>query len=149
MNHFIQKTMARDVIAVFDIGKTNKKILLFDHRLKLVRQEEQQFEECLDEDSFPCDDIVKIENWITTGISRLARSREYDLRAVNFATYGASLVYLDSNGRRLAPVYNYLKPMPEDVLAGFYERYGALRNSAGIPPPLPWGCSTRACRSSG
>ena len=126
--------MARDIIAVFDIGKTNKKILLFDRRLKLLLQEEQQFEECLDEDGFPCDDIVKIENWIITRISQIARSREYDLRAINFATYGASLVYLDSNGRRLAPVYNYLKPMPGDVLAGFYERYGGIeefsRNTA-------------------
>jgi len=126
--------MAQDVIAVFDIGKSNKKILLFDRHLKLLRQEEQQFEELPDEDGFPCDDIVKIEDWIITETNGLARSREYDLRAVNFATYGASLVYLDSNGRRLAPVYNYLKPMPEDVLAGFYERYGGIeefsRNTA-------------------
>ena len=122
------------MIAVFDIGKTNKKILLFDRQLKLVRQEEQQFEELPDEDGFPCDDIEKIGDWIITEISRFARSREYNLRAVNFATYGASLVYLDSNGRRLAPVYNYLKPMPKDVLAGFYERYGCIeefsRNTA-------------------
>jgi sugar (pentulose or hexulose) kinase len=126
--------MALDIIAVFDIGKTNKKILLFDHNLKLVRQEEQQFEELPDEDGFPCDDIEKIETWIITEISRLARSREYDLKAVNFATYGASLVYLDPEGKRLAAVYNYLKPMPEDVLEGFYERYGGLeefsRNTA-------------------
>jgi glycerol kinase len=56
--------MARDIIAIFDIGKTNKKILLFDRSLKLVRQEEQQFEERLDEDGFPCDDLVKIEQGI-------------------------------------------------------------------------------------
>ncbi len=126
--------MALDVIAVFDIGKTNKKILLFDRQLKLLSLEEQQFKECLDEDGFPCDDIEKIEEWIIFGISRLALSRDYDLRAVNFATYGASLVYLDSNGQRLAPVYNYLKPMPADVIAGFYERYGGIgefsRNTA-------------------
>jgi len=126
--------MAQEIIAVFDIGKTNKKILLLDRSLKLVSQEEQQFEECKDEDGFPCDDIEKIENWIITGISRLALGREYDLRAVNFTTYGASLVYLDSNGRRLAPVYNYLKPMTGDVIAGFYERYGGIeefcRNTA-------------------
>jgi sugar (pentulose or hexulose) kinase len=118
--------MNQDVIAVFDIGKTNKKILLFDSGLKLVLQKEERFAECPDEDGFPCDDIVKIEDWIMKMIRQFARSRKYNLRAVNFATYGASLVYLDSNGRRLTPVYNYLKSMPEDVLAGFYERYGGI-----------------------
>lgn len=126
--------MSSEIIAVFDIGKTNKKILLFDRELKLVRQEEQQFDELSDEDGFPCDDIEKIENWIIKEISRLTMSSEYELRAVNFATYGASLVYLDSNDRRLTPVYNYLKPMPADVIAGFYERYGGIeefsRNTA-------------------
>ncbi|MCX6249786.1 MAG: FGGY family carbohydrate kinase [Bacteroidetes bacterium] len=126
--------MSREIIAIFDIGKTNKKILLFNRRLKLIRQEEQQFEECPDEDGFPCDDITKIEVWIMTVIRQLANSKEYDLRAVNFTTYGASLAYLDSKGMRLAPVYNYLKPMPEDLLDGFYERYGGIeefsRNTA-------------------
>ncbi len=126
--------MTREIIAVFDIGKTNKKMLLFDCSLELISQEEQQFEQCMDEDGFPSDDIEKIETWITTWINRLALGTEYDLRAVNFATYGASLVYLDSDGRRLTPVYNYLKPMPADVIAGFYERYGGMeefcRNTA-------------------
>jgi sugar (pentulose or hexulose) kinase len=126
--------MIQDVIAIFDIGKTNKKIVLFDSRLKLVLQKEEQFAECKDEDGFPCDDIIKIEDWIMKMIRQFTQSRKYNLRAVNFATYGASLVYLDSIGRRLTPVYNYLRPMPEDVLPGFYERYGGIeefcRNTA-------------------
>ncbi|MDD4604558.1 MAG: FGGY family carbohydrate kinase [Bacteroidales bacterium] len=126
--------MAQDVIAIFDIGKTNKKILLFNHQLKRIFQEEHKVEEISDEDGFACDDIEKIENWIMATIHQLTQNKEYNLRAVNFATYGASLVYLDSDGRRLSPVYNYLKPMPEDVLPGFYERYGGAeefsRNTA-------------------
>ena len=35
-------------------------------------------------------------------------------------------MYLDADGNRLTPVYNYLKPMPDDVLEGFYESYGGL-----------------------
>jgi len=126
--------MIQDVIAIFDIGKTNKKVLLFDRGLNLVLQKEEQFAECLDEDGFPCDDIVKIEDWIITMIRHFSQNSKYHLKAVNFATYGASLVYLDSNERRIAPVYNYLKPMPEDVLSGFYDRYGGIeefcRNTA-------------------
>jgi len=126
--------MTQDIIAIFDIGKTNKKILLFDQQLKLVFQKEQKFEEISDEDGFPCDDIEKIENWIIALIDQLAEDPEYNLKAVNIATYGASLAYIDSNGLRLTPVYNYLRPLPEDVLTGFYEGYGGVeefsRNTA-------------------
>ncbi len=114
--------MAKDVIAVFDVGKTNKKILLFDDTLSLVHQEEKRTEEIIDDDGFPCDDIEQLEQWMKDALQKAGRA--YNLRAVNFTTYGATLMYLDDNGRRLTPVYNYLKPMPEGVLDGFYESWG-------------------------
>ena len=40
----------KDVIALFDIGKTNKKVLLFDDELHLVGQNEQIFDEVTDDD---------------------------------------------------------------------------------------------------
>lgn len=115
-----------DVIAVFDIGKTNKKILLFDQNLKLVFQQEQILEEIKDDDGFACDDIDKIEKWMIDTVKNLVAGKEYNIKAVNFATYGASQAYLDENGRRLTPVYNYLKPMPPSVLEGFYDKYGGV-----------------------
>jgi sugar (pentulose or hexulose) kinase len=118
--------MKKDVIAIFDIGKTNKKILLFDSNLKLVSQNEAKFVEITDEDGFSCDDIAKIEDWMIQSITKVQASGVYTLKAINFATYGASLAYLDSEGNRLTPVYNYLKPMPEDILKGFYEQYGGI-----------------------
>ena len=42
----------QNVIAVFDIGKTNKKIMLFDENVNVVFQEEQKFEEIVDDDGF-------------------------------------------------------------------------------------------------
>jgi sugar (pentulose or hexulose) kinase len=44
--------MLMEVLAVFDIGKTNKKFLLFDSGLKLVHQEEIQFTEIADDKGF-------------------------------------------------------------------------------------------------
>ena len=61
--------MPQDVIAIFDIGKTNKKFLLFDADLKLVHQDEQKFAEIMDEDGFPCDDMDKIESWMKDCLS--------------------------------------------------------------------------------
>ncbi len=118
--------MPINVIAVFDIGKTNKKFLLFDADLKLIHQDEQKFSEITDEEGFSCDEIGKIETWMKDCVSNVIQQGSYIISAVNFTTYGASLMYIDAMGRALTPVYNYLKPMPPEVLEGFYESYGGL-----------------------
>ena len=116
--------MKEKVIAVFDIGKTNKKILLFNYDLKLVSETEEKFAQINDDDGFECDDIELIERWIRQSIAKLIRSENFDLTAVNFTTYGATLVYLDSKGKRLTPVYNYLKPIDENIPQELYNKYG-------------------------
>ncbi len=45
------------VILIFDIGKTNKKVLLFDRQYQLVYEASAQLEETVDEDGFPCEDV--------------------------------------------------------------------------------------------
>ncbi len=116
--------MAAEVILVFDIGKTNKKVLLFDRDLQIVSEEEDKFGEILDDDGFACDDIDKIEKWILQTTHKYLHDPGYDVKAVNFTTYGATLVYIDQDGVRLTPVYNYLKPLPGDVAESLYEAYG-------------------------
>ncbi len=118
--------MQKKVIAVFDIGKTNKKFLLFDSSLKRVHQDERKFSEIEDEEGFSCDEVESIERWMKDCISDVIREGSYHVAALNFATYGASLMYVDAMGRALTPVYNYLKPMPAEVLEGFYESYGGV-----------------------
>jgi sugar (pentulose or hexulose) kinase len=124
--------MPKNVIAIFDIGKSNKKILLFDTNYRVVYEEDQRFDEIIDDDGFACDDIERIEKWMTATLSSIITSDEYKLAAVNFATYGATLMYLDSDLNRLTPAYNYLKPMPEKVLEGFYEKYGGIQEFSRI-----------------
>lgn len=116
--------MKEKIIAVYDIGKTNKKIILFNHDLKPVSEIEEKFTEITDDDGFGCDNIELIEKWIIDSIHQLILSDIYDLTAVNFATYGATLVYLDSNGKRLTPVYNYLKPINDRIPEKVYKKYG-------------------------
>ena len=118
--------MKEKVIAIFDIGKTNKKILLFNYNLKLISESEEKFDQIRDDDGFECDNIEFIEKWIRETIVKLVRSDKYDLTAVNFTTYGATLAYLDGNGKRLTPIYNYLKPIPPNIPAELYQKYGGL-----------------------
>jgi len=116
--------MKEKVIAIFDIGKTNKKLILFNYDLKPVWEFEEKFPEIKDDDGFECDDIEKIEKWITSSLTDLVKSDKYDLTGVNFATYGATLVYIDGNGKRLTPVYNYLKPVDDMIPEKIYRRHG-------------------------
>jgi len=116
--------MKETVIAIYDIGKTNKKLILFNDDFKIVSEIEEKFAEIQDDDGFECDDIEHIENWIKESLTSLVVSDKYEIKAVNFTTYGATLVYLDENGNRLTPVYNYLKPIDEKIPEGLYKRYG-------------------------
>jgi sugar (pentulose or hexulose) kinase len=116
--------MKEKVIAIFDIGKTNKKLLIFNYDLSLVSEEERKFPEVRDDDGFECDNIELIEKWVGESIMELIHSEKYDVTAVNFATYGATLVYLDEQGKRITPVYNYLKPVDEKIPERLYRRYG-------------------------
>ena len=112
-----------NVVAIFDIGKTNKKVFLFNENYKIVWEKSVNLEETTDEDGFPCEDIEVLKNWILYRLSEIKELKDYVLKAINFSTYGASFVYIDENGKVLTPLYNYLKDYPEDLKADFYEKY--------------------------
>ncbi|HLX91550.1 MAG TPA: FGGY family carbohydrate kinase [Puia sp.] len=116
------------VIAILDIGKTNKKLLVFDEEYHLLLEHQQSIPEILDEDGDPCEDLEQLTRFVRTSIDSLAVNKEYDLRAINFAAYGASFVYVDENGKPLTPLYNYLKPYPQGLKDQFYSRYGGEQN---------------------
>ncbi|MEI8074403.1 MAG: FGGY family carbohydrate kinase [Bacteroidota bacterium] len=119
---------ALSVIAIFDIGKTNKKLLLFDEQYRLVWETVSQFAELTDEDDFPCEDIDALTLWIHAAIETLLGDNRFIIKAINFSAYGASLVYLDYNGNIIPPLYNYLKPYPSELSKKFYIDYGGEQN---------------------
>src|SRR5687768_5440399 len=112
------------VIAVFDVGKTNKKLVLFDEQYKLVYEENKQLEEVSDEDGFACEDVLALTQWIKDSFDRLLNKKQFDIKAVNFSAYGASFVYLDDELNVIPPLYNYLKPYPAGLQKKFYNDYG-------------------------
>ncbi len=124
--------MKKNVIAVFDIGKTNKKLLLFDEKLKVVAQQEDVFPEIKDDDGFECDDANRIEKWIFDTLKELFGKAEYEVKALNFTTYGATLVYISKEGKRLTPFYNYLKPMDQALVEPVYEKFGGVEEFCRI-----------------
>jgi len=112
------------VTAVFDIGRTNKKFFLFDRNFKEVHRAYSRFEEITDEDGYPTENLVALENWAKEVFNEMLLSEEFEIEAVNFSCYGASLVHIDAQGKPLTPLYNYMKPLPDEIYESFYSAYG-------------------------
>ena len=112
------------VIAIFDIGKTNKKLFLFDEQYNIVYEESKQFEEIKDEDGFACEDVDTLTKWIKEVFAKALSNKNFQIKAVNFSAYGASFVHLNKDGKVTAPLYNYLKPYSSSLQKKFYDAYG-------------------------
>lgn len=126
------------VIAIFDIGKTNKKLFLFDEHYRIVWEKSEQFDEIPDEDGELCEDLHRLTNWVTASLTEVLALPEFSVKAVNFSTYGASLVYIDQTGQPLGQLYSYLKAYPDPLLHQFYDTYGGEANLTRqtASPPL-------------
>jgi sugar (pentulose or hexulose) kinase len=112
------------VIAIFDVGKTNKKLFLFDENYKIVFERTARFFETTDEDGEPCENLDSLRLSVFDSLREVFRLKELEIKAINFSSYGASFVYLDEAGRAVAPLYNYLKHFPEKLKKQFYDTYG-------------------------
>jgi sugar (pentulose or hexulose) kinase len=116
--------MQTPTIAIFDIGKTNKKVFLFDENYKICVEKSVQLPEITDEDGFPCEDIHALTQWLKDSLHELWSLSEYEIKAINISAHGASFVHIDENGNPVAPLYNYLKPYPDKLKRKFYDTYG-------------------------
>lgn len=116
--------MKLPVIAIFDVGKTNKKLFLFDEHYQIVYEKSARFIETLDEDGDPCENLESLRLSVFDSLREVFRRPEFDIKAINFSAYGASFVYIDEDGKPLAPLYNYLKVYPQDLKKKFYDTYG-------------------------
>ena len=114
----------QSVIALFDIGKTNKKLFLIDEQYRIVLEKTEQFAETTDEDGEACEDLAKLTDWVLTSFDTVLNDKTYNIQAVNFSAYGASFVHLNTEGVAITPLYNYLKPLSEVFKKQFYEDNG-------------------------
>lgn len=118
----------QQVYLIYDIGKTNKKVLVFSEAGKVIDEYSEQFPETADEDGFPCENLDKLTEWVLGQYNLLRKNENYHIKAINFATYGASFVHIDNEGKPLTPLYNYLKPLNETIKEQFLSKY--FHNSA-------------------
>jgi sugar (pentulose or hexulose) kinase len=111
------------LIAIFDIGKTNKKCFVFDEAYRIVFEKNEPLPETTDEDGDPCEDINLLTKWVLETWREVLNEARLPILAVNFTTYGASFVCVGEDGKPVLPLYNYLKPFPENLKKRFFDTY--------------------------
>jgi L-fuculokinase len=121
-------------IAVFDIGKTNKKLLIYDENLKLIDTARGQFPEYT-EGEVHLEPVEEMTEWYLDRLSDF--SAVYNIRAVSVATQGATAVCVKKDGTMAVPPIAYTTEPGENFHKRFYERFGGIekihRTTATVP----------------
>jgi L-fuculokinase len=124
--------MGEKLLAVFDVGKTNKKFTVYNSNLAAIYSETVRIGE-IEVSGIVCDDIDSLTAWVKT---KLADWRS-KLSAVAVSTHGATLALLDAEGRLAMPVISYNHEVGERVKQDFFEEFGSpeeLYERTGTPP---------------
>ncbi|GAA4302684.1 FGGY-family carbohydrate kinase [Compostibacter hankyongensis] len=108
------------VIAVYDIGRTHKKFLLFDRQYGVVTESSTKIPDIADEDGYPCEDLAAIREWMQTVLREALQDTRYDIRSISFSAHGASLVHVGAQGQPVTPLYDYMKPLDPQLRDNFY-----------------------------
>jgi sugar (pentulose or hexulose) kinase len=111
-------------ILVFDIGKTNRKCLVFDRAYNVLSSETFDISDAKDEVGQPVLDLDSLTAAMRGILLRHLADPAIDLRAFNITTYGATIVNTDAEGRPVHLPWDYLRESDESVLSRFDERYG-------------------------
>ncbi len=87
-----------DVIAIFDVGHSSKRLLLFDYGLNIVHQEEKLFLEIHDGRGVPCDDVSVISSWMNARLTDVIQRGDYEIKGLNFTGARSCLIHLNEAG---------------------------------------------------
>jgi len=123
---------------VLDIGKTNKKIVIFDQTGSVVHIEKRDFQEVL-RHGLRIEPMKRITEWFFSRLKMLAK--DYPIATINVSAHAAAFVLVDSDGTPLAPVLSYLNEPAPDVFA-------KLKDIVGDPEDLYRNTCTPRLRQS-
>lgn len=125
--------MAGEHIAVIDVGKTNKKVVVFDETLRIVDSAYKGFDEYV-ENGVHLEDLENMTAWIKQQLAVF--SAKYPIGVVSVTTHGATAVCLDKNGAPAVPPVAYTTDPGEEFHREFFERFGdreELQQSTATP----------------
>ena len=116
-----------DLVAVIDIGKTNKKIALIDRTLVVRATRQASFPAVHNADEVLVEQVEAIWHWLKRELAALYREQPF--QAISVSTHGACWVALDGTGKTSVPVIAYEHELGSGQDAfdeEFYRRCGPL-----------------------
>ena len=120
-------------IAVLDIGKTNKKILIYNAGLELIDTKVRKFEEIV-KDGIHYDDVEGLWHWILNALRELGNV--YNIRVISVSAHGATFVTIDEEGEIAVPEISYTTDPGDAFHKEFYDHVGdriELQQRTGTP----------------
>lgn len=125
--------MKTPVVAVLDIGKTNKKVSLYDGTFQTLASERKPFGVTM-RDGLEVEQTDEMLAWFRGVLAQF--SREYEIRAISISSQGATCALLDEKGDLAYPVISYTSEKGAEIADAFYAQYGdraSLHQMTGTP----------------
>jgi len=113
--------MGDPVVAVIDVGKTNKKIHVYTSDLRLVDSRSTVLEP-VERDGIMTEQTDELVDWLYDNLTWLAS--RYDIKAIGTTTHGACFACVDSAGELTLPVIDYTFEPGGTFHDDFYEAVG-------------------------
>ncbi|MEM0966516.1 MAG: FGGY family carbohydrate kinase [Verrucomicrobiota bacterium] len=111
-----------EVIAVLDVGKTNKKLALYDVALNPVDFRKIALNPTPTGDGLEYEKTGELFDWTCRSLAEY--SRQYQIRGFGVTTHGATFAAVDEQGDLVHPVFSYLSPAGSMVEEEFYREFG-------------------------
>jgi len=109
-------------IAVLDIGKTNKKLVIYDNNLKQMDSIYSSIP-TIKFENLDVEDIDGINSWFIDGLKTMGN--KYPIRVISVTTHGATGVCIDKNGNPTVPVVAYTNEVEDTFHDEFYNLVGS------------------------
>ena len=113
--------MKTAAVAVLDVGKTNKKVRLYDRAFNVLAEERTTIEP-YELDGLEVEDTQALLSWFREALKRL--TPDYAIRAIAITTHGATCAVLDEAGALAHPVISYTAEKGAEIQEEFYETFG-------------------------
>ena len=113
--------MKSTVVAVLDVGKTNKKLSAYDSSFQVLAEERTTLEPG-ERDGLEIEATDELLAWFRQALKRFASA--FDVRAIAVTTHGATCALLDEEGQLAYPVVSYTSEKGAEIQDAFYEAFG-------------------------
>ncbi len=122
-----------DAYLVLDIGKTNKKFLVYDTSLKLLLSKSIEIG-IVKRDGIEIENVETLIHWLTQEISAISKS--YHFKNIAISCHGAAFALLNKNDELCYPIMSYTSTMNDAFFKDFTAEYGSaekLLQETGTP----------------